>query len=413
MENEQKTEIKQTNTASSSVKKDKLSIPGFIIAIAAIGVIFLFVFLCNRAIYFQMDDTWYWTNLVKGNPINSVNDIVESQIWHYLNWGGRSVAHTLLQFLLWSGTLCCDILNTIVFALLAFFLTRFSEKKDKWTFLFAVALLIACNPTIRDTLFWQSGCTNYLYMSIIYIPFAWMYLHKVSSEKINLSKDSSNTASDINEKNNLNILIEILMSVIMLIWGTLSGWTNENIGPAIFLLSVAIIVLMIKNKKTPSVWMITGASGAAIGSALILLAPGNRVREVQVPDYGNWKLNLCHRFIDTFKPAYEWLFPMFLIVIFSLMLYVLVIKHMPDLTTILILSTGLIAYAGLILSPHIPERSMFGIMCFLIWGTLRILGKVFDETKKNAFKIILCLFVSFVAFMKLLYLWSITVGWYL
>ena len=42
------------------------------------------------------DDYSYGLNL-DGKRISSVIDIFNYQIWHYFNWGGRSIAHTFAQ----------------------------------------------------------------------------------------------------------------------------------------------------------------------------------------------------------------------------------------------------------------------------------------------------------------------------
>lgn len=403
---------------SDNTKKNSKnsSILGYIIASIALVAIFLFVFITNRKIVFMMDDIWYWHNLVTDEPISSISDIIESQIWHYFNWGGRAVAHSLLQLLLWSGFLCCDILNTLGLALLTLLLGKYGKRKNYlWNILLAISLIIGCNPALRDTLFWQSGCANYLYMSLIYLSFAWMYLNTLSDIKA-CSNDSCFN-SEVLKKNLLmspsNPILSVLLALLFLVWGILAGWTNENIGPTISMLTIVVECLLIKNKKKLQIWMVTGTFGCIIGSALMILAPGNKIRELEVHNYGNWKLNLCHRVIDYFKPAYEWLSLIILITLFSFILYVLVLKHMPDIITILILSSGILSYGALILSPHIPERAMFGILCFLAWGSIRMLEKVFEESKTHIFRILVTLLCAFIAFMKLFYLFSITAGWYL
>ena len=62
------------------------------------------VWLVNDGVPFMMDDIWYSEKLISneasGIPITSFKDIIESQIWHYYNWGGRSITHGLLQILL-------------------------------------------------------------------------------------------------------------------------------------------------------------------------------------------------------------------------------------------------------------------------------------------------------------------------
>ena len=159
--------------------------------------------------------------------------------------------------------------------------------------------------------------------------------------------------------------------------------------------------------------MITGAIGSIIGSAMMILAPGNRIREKEVIDYGSWKLNLCHRVVDYLKPSYEWLLPIILITVFSFTLYVLVLKKKPDIVTILIIASGIVSYSALVLCPHIPERCMFGILCFLSWGCIRMLSKVFDETNAHKFRVFITLLCTYVALMKLFYLYAIMAGWYL
>ena len=380
---------------SDNTKKNSniTSVLGYIIASIALVAIFFLVFITNRKIVFMMDDIWYWHNLVTNEPISSISDVIESQIWHYYNWGGRTVAHSILQLLLWSGYLISDILNTCVLGLLAFVLAKSSGKKNLvWVFLLATSLIIACNPALRDTLFWQSGCANYLYMSIIYIPFVWVYVHPLPTTYR---------------------VVNILLTIVLLVWGILAGWTNENIGPTIVLLTIAVEIIQITKKQPLKAWMISGTIGSILGTAMMILAPGNKVRELEVRDYGSWKLNLCHRVVDYLKPAYEWLFPIILITIFSIVLYILVIKHAPDISTILILSCAIVSYGALIVSPHIPERAMFGILCFLTWGSIRLLNQVFEIQKTNIWQMIITLICAFSAFMKLFYLFAITTGWYL
>lgn len=396
--------------SNNSPKKSNISIVGCVIATIALIAIFLLVFITNRKIVFMMDDIWYWHNLVTDEPISSISDIIESQIWHYNNWGGRTVAHSVLQLLLWSGFLVSDIFNTIVLALLSFIIARDSGKKNMiWSILLAVSLIISCNPALRDTLFWQSGCANYLYMSVIYLPFAWIYIHCLK----NIDESDSCSSNSKCPFSSTNPAINILLSVVLLVWGILAGWTNENIGPTIALLTIAVEIVLAINKKQLKIWMFLGTTGSIIGSALMILAPGNRIRELEVPDYGNWKLNLCRRVVDYLKPAYDWLLPIILITVFSVALYVLVKKHIPDVSTIIILSAGIVSYGALILSPHIPERAMFGIIVFLAWGSIRLLNKVFEEEKAYVWQIIITLICAFSAFMKLFYLFAITTGWYL
>lgn len=64
----------------------------------------------------MMDDEWYGTNLVTNQPLRGLSDIIESQIWHFRNWGGRCMTHGILQLTLMSGEFMADMLNMAAFA---------------------------------------------------------------------------------------------------------------------------------------------------------------------------------------------------------------------------------------------------------------------------------------------------------
>ena len=72
----------------------------------------IIVWRVNYEIDFMMDDEWYSTLLYADTPIRNLGDIVHAQIWHYFNWGGRSMAHALLQMILLTGESWADILKT-------------------------------------------------------------------------------------------------------------------------------------------------------------------------------------------------------------------------------------------------------------------------------------------------------------
>ena len=98
----------------------------FIIMIGVLLVITTGVlWLVNDAVPFMMDDLWYADKLISnegpsGIPITSFKDIIESQIWHFNNWGGRSITHGLLQILLQLGEPAADILNVAAALALAY-----------------------------------------------------------------------------------------------------------------------------------------------------------------------------------------------------------------------------------------------------------------------------------------------------
>ncbi|MCR4814749.1 MAG: DUF6056 family protein [Lachnospiraceae bacterium] len=366
------------------------------IAYFLIAAILLLVFLCNREIIFMQDDLWYATNLTTEEPIAGIKDIVQSQIWHYFNWGGRTVAHTLLQFLLWGGGTLCNILNTLAFASLALFLGLNDKKKNVWTVLLASALLVVSNPQLIDTFFWQSGTANYLYMTLMSFPFVWMYLSTLKKK----------------EEKTFPPAVGILTAFGVFAWGLLCGWTNENFGPTIFLITVAVVVIRIRRKKKIHAWMISGCISTALGSAFMILAPGNFVRNGEIHTLGSWKLDLCKRVVDYVRAAFEYLLPIVLVTLFVYVMYRAVLKKLPDLPTGILLLAGIVAFLALALSPHVPERAAFGVMAFLVWGVIRMLSEIFEEVKKERFRYLIAFVLAAIAIHKLFFLYAFYIGWY-
>ena len=89
---------------------------------ALLGFLFtiIMIYTVNRLVPFMMDDLWYGTLLYDESvQIATMGDIVKAQIWHYNNWGGRSMAHALLQVILMQGEGFADVLNTLVTVVLS------------------------------------------------------------------------------------------------------------------------------------------------------------------------------------------------------------------------------------------------------------------------------------------------------
>lgn len=94
-----------------------------------LGVSVVVLYVTNKYVPFMMDDLWYSTKLYNDEPIRNFADIVQSQIWHYHNWGGRSMAHALLRLILLCGELVAEILNVTAMLILSRMVCALTEEK--------------------------------------------------------------------------------------------------------------------------------------------------------------------------------------------------------------------------------------------------------------------------------------------
>lgn len=237
--------------------------------------IYLFLYVFNYLHPLNFGDDYIYAFVWQGNPmsvpltedavrIDSLKDIFVSQWLHYFTWGGRTVAHVLVQFFLWSGKNLFNILNAFIGVLLVTEIywcickgrlsLDFKPELLFWIFL----LLWSFTPAFSSVFFWLSGSCNYLWSNTFLLAFLIPFIHKYYRMK--------------KEKN-----FNLFFVLAMFFGGIVAGWTNEN-SVCWILLFVFLFIFMSWKLEVLDSWMVFGASGLLIGYALLMLAPGNVVR---------------------------------------------------------------------------------------------------------------------------------------
>ena len=331
------------------------------------AVLLLVMFVTHRAIPFMMDDLWYSTMLSDDTPITSISDIVKSQIWHYNNWGGRSMTHGILQLTLLAGELAADVLNIVFTLLLGWTMCLVAEHRRFPALFAAMAMALGLNADWRMSMFWQAGAANYLYITVFILLFAFCYLRELPDEG-SLPPGS---------------LPGITFWIIPL--GILAGWSNENMGPAVWVLSLLVICFGLREGRKPKPWMILGNLACLAGSVLCIAAPGNAVRSAQIEEeqYGIlWRIFL--RSYGECKGAMEYLFPVLLVLLFMLFVSKCVMKRKIGRRNSLLLFCALLSWGAFFLSPHYPERASFGTLALCICVILSLARGILRERQDLA-----------------------------
>lgn len=364
----------------------------------------LVMYKTHRAVPFMMDDLWYSTILSDSTPITSFSDIIKSQIWHYNNWGGRSMAHGILQLTLLQGEQVADILNVVMTLLLSALICVVARNRRLPAFWASMAMMLGLNANWKESMFWQAGAANYLYITVFILAFVWCYLRELPesrgtvqggvspasegsvpalSEKMSVSGDCSYGGGSEDAAVASKRLPGITLWIVPL--GILAGWSNENMGPAVWLLSLAVMVLAVREKRRLSPWMILGNISCLAGSVLVIAAPGNFVRSAQVPsnEYGFlWKCFL--RGYAESAAATEYLFPTLLTLGFMAVLCRGVLKQELGRRNILLLLCALLSWGAMALSPHYPDRATFGTMILLICVIVSLAERILRVRKDLA-----------------------------
>lgn len=326
----------------------------------------IIVWRVNYEIDFMMDDEWYSTLLYADTPIRNLGDIVHAQIWHYFNWGGRSMAHALLQMILLTGESWADILNTAMTFILAWLICQAAGRVRMPYYFAALGMLFGLNANWKMSMFWEAGAANYLYMTGFILAFLLCYLK-------------------YKEKNLWGITVWILPL------GLIAGWSNENMGPTVWILSLVVMLLRRREQKKIPVWMYLGNISCLTGSILMIVAPGNFVRSGETAESTRGILwNLYLRCYSEARGALEYLFLTLLLTAVALVICKGILKEKIGRDNGLLLLGALLSWGAMILSPHYPDRASFGTMALLLCVILSLAGKAVDRQKENAWMYYSC-----------------------
>ena len=237
--------------------------------IFVIGLLFtaICIYILN-SLYPVYADDWVYSLFYEVNPhrpLNGVLDLIVSQYNHYMLWGGRSVAHTIAQFLLLFDPVIQDVFNTIAFLFFVILMYKlsnvFHRKKTNGVLLFFLVcmLWIFTDSMLFSAAIWITGAANYLWTSLILLLFIYPFFKFLFSETNTFNKGK-------------------LFSFSFIILAFLSGWTNENSIFAVFFFLVCFFFLCKKMSRKIPALVIYSTFAFIIGVFVMFLAPGNYKR---------------------------------------------------------------------------------------------------------------------------------------
>ncbi len=337
-----------------------------------IAVIIFFGLILILNIYYPIClDDWNYSLICGELPVRhvqSVSDILQSQYNHYNIWGGRSVVHTIDQFLLLLDKPIMDVLNSLAYISYVYLIYYICKKKVSSDVLFFILINISIwflQPAFFSTVIWLTGASNYLWGTLIIILFVYPYFLFFTGKK---SKES------------------IGRTLLFFLVGILAGWTNENTALAMIFIIISFIVYpKIKGEKL-KFWAVSGLIGVCIGYIIMVMAPGNYVRMNQTLAL----LGQAHKSLFQLLPyrIYSimvnfWYMLVLLYALYGASMYVYVKQNKNKISKEVLFSSLVFFIAGnisiwcMVASPEFPLRAWFGIISFMIIA----LGILFQNTQ--------------------------------
>lgn len=224
----------------------------------------LLFFLLNKYTPLSFkDDLEYSFSYATGERMNTVTEVIASQIEHYNVKNGRFLVHTIDQLLLMCGKQIFNVVNTIVFVLFIYLVCYHgvgeNPIKHPYILLYSFSIFFILTPIFAENFLWVSGACNYLFGFTIVLLYMLPYRYALEHS---------------HQKHNL--LTEILKLVGMTVFGIIAGNTMENAALAMIVAVIGYLVIYrIRGIKYYS-WMF--APGVALGLLTLLLSPGEMHR---------------------------------------------------------------------------------------------------------------------------------------
>ena len=309
--------------------------------------------------YFANDYRYF---LVQGTSefVSSLSDIALSQYRHYFEWGGRTVAHTIAQLLLWWGKPMSGIVQGLCYVTLILFIYYNSyglkpTLRVRFMPIFIISLLLLLQlRRYGEVVFNIVSSANYLYTTTIMLMFLLPY--RISMER----EVKANP---------------LILWPLMVVLGVLAGWTNENTAAAVATGLGLYLIYCLKERKL-TLWQCLGYAAFLVGFALLVLAPGNRERLESMEDGGFDYLRHTLGAVGIFC---ESLVMCALLVIAVIYLTFRVRKFMLQYTmpgtyhgAMWFIYTGLFSLVLMIFSPNFPARSATPFVVFTIVGIMSL-----------------------------------------
>ncbi len=298
---------------------------------------------------------------------NNFFDLFIQEYEHYMGHGGRSVAHIILRIFLFIGVKgVFNVVAALVFtfvSLLIYMNIDYRNKYDIRMYGFVACFLWLLDPSISNTVFWETGACNYLFTGAIVLSYMTFFRKHMRN----------------NSENSVKLAIK------MFLLGLVAGWCNENTsGGAILFVLILLLREWLSNNKSFKFlknWMIAAILGNFVGFAIMILSPGNFSRASVTEEEHTGLLALGARFLKivlNIKNNYLLLVMAFAVLLIYIA-YVTLDKRKFMETTQYMRILGFVALAtalSLIAVPSSELRTYYGASLFLMMAVLNEIAYV-------------------------------------
>ena len=300
-----------------------------------------------------------------GAPLESVGDVVQSQITFRETWGGRNVVHFIAQFFLMLGNKnVFNFFNSLVYLVLLWAIWANSGFKKGCGFAavpLAFYLLWYLPRHFNQSALWLVGACNYLWgitlVAVALVPFSRRWSRPEQP----------------------GLLTHGWAAVLYCIFCFFAGWTNENTGFALpFMMALFLLASRLAGRKNAR-WMPAAALSALAGWIVLFAAPGNWNRmsmteEVEQTPGSGLLSALVGRFVSMTTILVKRYMPMAILALGACLVYYWMhqsgwnwrTRWQDYLPTAVFALGSLCSVYAMLATPSFSPRAWFGIVVLIV-----------------------------------------------
>ena len=242
--------------------RQRLLLAGKVLVILALFGLFYLLNTRTVLLWDDLDYSFISTGAgTYGDRLESVGDVVQSQITFRETWGGRNVVHFIAQFFLMLGDKrIFDICNSLVYMIMLWAIWAGSGFKKGRGFVMlplAFYMMWYYPRHFNQSALWLVGSCNYLWgITLVLVALVPFGRHWSQPER---------TA----------VLSRWWAAVPYLLFCFFAGWTNENTGAALpFMMALFLLAEKLAKHPIPK-WMPLAPIASLAGWIVLFIAPGN------------------------------------------------------------------------------------------------------------------------------------------
>jgi len=340
-------------------------------------IFLVLAYIPNRILPMVSDDFWYGAK--------DTNLFLVS-IQHYLGWSGRLLtdvtSRVILQYPGWllSGIKAIALVSLIV--LIALLPSMILEKNvfSRVNLYLMFVIYWICNPNLGQTTFWTVGASNYLFTSVWIMAYLNLVFFLFNHNK------------------------KWYTYIILMIVALFAGLSNENTAPVLVIFSLCMLIFAKYKVKNVIPWLI-GFGFNLLGSLILLLSPGNKVRIQNLPPdvKTGFSIQNIYDFFTNGTAAKLFSNYGFLFLIFVIMVVFLFFKKTISKTVIFWSLTffllAILSNFAFVLSPVTMIRSLQGAFVFFLVSLSFLITELMSTPNSKivniVFAVMICLATAF------------------